>query len=140
MTIKVKYTAEISQPIELAFAVATNVAQITQWAEIKAVRQLSSNPVKVGTTFQLLSHIGGEDRLIDCKVTVLEPNRKFVYVSGGLARSEVVMEFQPAPHSCTLIYTVSITANAFIEPLIRSDVEKRAKADVARLVRLIAAN
>lgn len=137
MTIKVKYSADISRPIELAFAVATNVAQLGKWAQIKEVRKLSSHPVKVGMTFQLLSHIGGEDRLIDCRVTVLEPNRKFVYISGGLASSEVVLEFQPAAHSCTLLYTVSIKANVFIEPLIRGDVKKRAKADLARLARLI---
>ena len=137
MTIRVKLTAEISQSIEVAFAVATNVAQITRWAEIKEVRQLSSNPVRTGTTFQLLTHIGGEDRLVDCRVTMFEPNRKFVYVSGGLAGSEVAMDFQPATHSCTLTYTVSITANVFIEALVRGDVERRAKADVARLVRLI---
>ena len=140
MTIEVKVTAEIREPIERAFAVATNVAQITRWAEIKEVRKLSSNPVKTGTTFQLLSHIGGEDRLIDCKVTVMEPNQKFAYVSDGLASSAVVMEFQPAAHSCTLNYTVSITANAFIELLIRGDVERRAKSDVARLVKLIEAS
>ncbi len=140
MTIKVKVAAEIREPIKVAFAVATNVAQITRWAEIKEVRKLSSNPVRAGTTFQLLTHIGGEDRLVDCKVTTFEPNRQFVYVSGGLASSEVVMEFQPAAHSCTLNYTVSITANTFIELLIRGDVERRAKADVARLVKLIEAS
>ena len=140
MTIKVKLTADISRPIELAYTVATNVAQLGQWAQIKAVRKISSQPVKVGTTFQILSHLGGEDRLIDCKVTVLEPNRKFVYVSGGLASSEVVVDLRPAARSCTLTYTVSVKINPFIEPLIKGEIEQRARADLARLVKLIEAS
>jgi uncharacterized protein YndB with AHSA1/START domain len=137
MTLQMKYSAEINRPVETTFAIATDIRRLPEWANVKEVRRVSSQPIETGATFQLLTHLAGEDRLIDCHVTACERNRRFVYVSGGLAGTKIDMTFEPDAHRCKLRYVVTIKAGPFIEPLIKRDAERRAQADLARLVRLI---
>jgi len=139
MTIKVKYTAKISRPIEQVFATAIDLAGLPRWSNVREVRRVSSNPLKHGATFQLISHLGGENRTVDCRITVLEPPRRFVYVSDGLAKSEIGFELQAADGHTTVAYTVVVSVNALVEPLIRGELEKQAKTDLTRFVKLIEA-
>lgn len=139
MTIKVKYTAAISQPIERVFAAAIDLAALPRWSNVREVRRVSSNPIKPGTTFQLISHLGGENRTVDCAVTVLEPPRKFVYTSDGLAKSEIGFDLQAVDGRTTVLYTVAVTINALVEPMIRGELEKQAKADLTRFVKWLEA-
>jgi uncharacterized protein YndB with AHSA1/START domain len=139
MTIRVKYTAKISHPIERVFAAAIDLAGLPRWSNVREVRRVSSNPIKNGTTFQLISHLGGENRTVDCRITVLEPPRRFVYVSDGLAKSEIGFELQATGEHTTVAYAVIVSVNALVEPLIRGELEKQAQTDLTRFVKLIEA-
>jgi uncharacterized protein YndB with AHSA1/START domain len=140
MTIKVKYTAEIKRPIEQVFAAAIDIAGLPRWSNVRAVRRLSSAPVKLGSTFQLVSHLGGEDRVVDGKVTVCDAPQKFVYVSTGVGKSEIGFELQSADDHTKVVYSVAVTVNALIEPLIKGELEKQAKLDLTRFVKLLEAS
>lgn len=139
MTIKIKYTAEVERPIELVFAAAIDLAGLPRWSNVREVRRVSSQPIKIGTTFQLISHLGGENRTVDCKVSVLEQPRKFVYVSDGLAKSEIGFELQAVDGRTKVLYSVSVTINALVEPMIRGELEKQAKTDLTRFVKWLEA-
>lgn len=136
MTINVKYSAEIDQPIDRVFQVATNLSDLPRWSNVREVRRVSSNPIKIGTTFQLVSHLGGQDRLVDCKVTAFEAPRKFVYVNDEPGKSEIGFDLQPIGDRTKLIYTVSVTVNAFIEPMLKAELDKQAKQDLNRFLQL----
>ncbi len=139
MTIKIKYTAEVERPIEQVYAAAIDLAGLPRWSNVREVRRVSSQPIKLGTTFQLISHLGGENRTVDCKVSVLEPPRKFVYVSDGLAKSEIGFELHAVGARTKVLYNVAVTINALVEPMIRGELEKQAKTDLTRFVKLIEA-
>lgn len=139
MTIKVKYTAAINQPIERVFAGAIDLAALPRWSNVREVHRVSRNPIQPGTTFQVISHLGGENRTVDCKVTVLEPPRKFVYVSDGLAKSEIGFDLQAVDGRTTVLYTVAVSISALVEPMIRGELEKQAKADLTRFVKWLEA-
>jgi uncharacterized protein YndB with AHSA1/START domain len=140
MTVKVKYTAEIKRPIEQVFDAAIDIAGLPRWSNVRAVRRLSPNPVKRGTTFQLVSHLGGEDRVVDCKVTACDAPHKFVYVSTGVGKSEIGFELQFSGDRTKVLYSVAVTVNALVEPLIKGELEKQAKLDLARFVKLLETN
>ena len=139
MTIKIKYTADVHQPIEQVYAAAIDLVGLPRWSNVREVRRVSSQPIKLGTTFQLISHLGGENRTVDCKVSMLEPPRKFVYVSDGLAKSEIGFELQAVDGRTKVLYNVSVTINALVEPMIRGELEKQAKTDLTRFVKWLEA-
>ncbi len=137
MTVKAKYTAEIKRPIEQVYAAAIDIAGLLHWSNVRAVRRLSSNPVKSGTTFQLVSHLGGEDRMVNCTVTVFDPPRKFVYVGDGVGKSEISFELQPIGAQTKVVYSVAVTVNVLVEPLLKGELDRQAKLDLNRFVKLI---
>jgi uncharacterized protein YndB with AHSA1/START domain len=137
MTITLKYTVEIDRPIEPVFAAAIDLDRLPQWSNVRQVRRVSQPTLQVGTTFQLVSHLGGEDRLVDCKVTVLNAPHRFVYTSHGVARSEISFDLKPLGTRTHLTYTVMIAVSALFEPLVRGEVDKQAKQDLSRLVKML---
>ena len=137
MTIKVRYSVNIHQPIATVFAAAIDLANLPRWSNVRDVRRVSSNPLKLGTTFQLVSHLGGEDRLVDCKVTTLVAPRKFTYVSDGPGKSEIGFELQPLDDRTQLTYTVAVTVNVLVESLIKPELDKQARLDLERFVKLL---
>jgi hypothetical protein len=139
MTLKVNYTAVIKRPIERVFAAAIDIAGLPGWSNVRAVRRLSPAPVKPGTTFQLVSHLGGEDRVMDCAVTACAAPRKFVYVSTGVARSEVGFDLQAVGDHTRVLYSVAVTVNSLVEPLIKGELDRQAKLDLNRFVKLVEA-
>ncbi|MFN8597614.1 MAG: SRPBCC family protein [Anaerolineae bacterium] len=137
MTIKVKFAVEVDRPIEPVFALATDLSSLPRWSNVREVRRISTPTLQVGTTFQLVSHLGGEDRLVDCKVITLTAPRKFVYTSDGVAKSEIAFELKPLGTRTQLTYAVSIAVSALFEPLVKGEVDKQAKQDLNRLVKLL---
>lgn len=137
MTIRFSYSAAIDRPIEQVYAVITDIAGMGRWSNVRSVRNLPPGPLSAGSTFQLVAHMGGEDRTADCTVTVLEPPRRFVYVSTGVAKSEIAFELQAASAQTKLLYRVAITVNALVEPLIKGEVDRQARLDLQRLVRVL---
>jgi len=137
MTIRFSYAADIDQPIDRVFAAVTDIAGLPRWSNVRQVRNLSPGLLKVGSTFQLIAQLGGEDRVVDCRVTALEPPRRFAYVSTGAATSEIAFELQPRAARTKVRYRVAITINPFIEPLIKHQVDRQARSDLARLVKML---
>ena len=97
MTIRFSYAADIDQPIDRVFAAVTDIAGLPRWSNVRQVRNLSPGLLKVGSTFQLIAQLGGEDRVVDCRVTALEPPRRFAY------RWASEVEIEPTERKSTLV-------------------------------------
>ncbi len=137
MTISLKYAVEIDRPIEQVYAAAIDLGSLPRWSNVRQVRGLSNQPLQVGTKFQLVSHLGGEDRLVNCKVTVLSAPQKFAYTGDGAARSDITFDLKPVGARTHLTYTVAIAVSALFEPLVKGEVDKQAKQDLSRLVKML---
>lgn len=133
MSIHLKFTTQIQRPVEVVCAAITDLPSMPEWFSVKEVRNISDDPVQVGTRFQVLTEFAGSERVLDYQVTDYEPCKLFAYHSDGMTPTTVRITLKPDGDGTFLTYEFSLKVPGLIAHAIKGPLRKQTIDDLARL-------
>jgi uncharacterized protein YndB with AHSA1/START domain len=93
---KAEKTIVINRPIEEVFAFLADIDNISRWVSIENVKQTSSGPIGVGSTFSSTVHLAGQKLDANAEVTAYEPPHTFAFkASSGATQLESKFTLTP---------------------------------------------
>ncbi len=138
MSLDLKYSAQIDRPVEAVCSAVSDLKRMSEWFSVKEIRRISG-PLAVGTQFQIVTEVMGEDRVMDFTVTGYEPCRRFVYSSSGKYPVTITMTLNPLEAGTHLTFEFSIKVSRLVAPMVKKPLSKQTEADLNRLVTMLEA-
>ncbi len=142
--VSVKYSVVIALPLEEVFAFAADFANDEQWsATVKLSRQVSPEPLGLGTLVQQITEFMGNRLDATGEVTEFEPLARACYraASGPVPHQDRrLFESVEGGTRLTVVIEAELSgAYRFAEPIIRGAGQRQLEADLASLKRLLEA-
>jgi carbon monoxide dehydrogenase subunit G len=95
MPIKTSASIIVAASPEAVFGILTDVARHVEWATgPSAIRKLSDNPARLGTTWLQVSRLLGREMEGEARVNVFEPNRKFGFTSTKPLKGQITFSLE----------------------------------------------
>jgi uncharacterized protein YndB with AHSA1/START domain len=131
---------EIARPAEEVFAYVTDPARFTEWQENLVDAHMEDGPTTIGSKCLTTRRIGGGEREVTSKVTVLDPPRAWA-VQGveGPIRSRVHVRVEPIAGREASTVTIDLDfeghgiGKVLVPLLVRPQSRKEMQRNVARL-------
>jgi len=103
-----QYSAVISSvwSVNEAFAYMSDFSSARYWdPSVRSARRLDSGELAVGSQFELTVRFAGRDKVLQYRVTDLEPPRRVVFTSETeTLLSKDTLTFEPRPEGCSMTY------------------------------------
>lgn len=109
-------TRQIDRPLEQVFAFTADFANTEEWDPgVESARQIGSDPVGVGTTYQVVSKFGSTRIPMEYRIEEYEPNARVVLTGRGETVAAVdTIEFEPRDGGTFVDYTAELTFDNWI--------------------------
>lgn len=146
MALSVETTVEINRPIEEVFAVLTDVAHQPRWVgAIDEVRNLSDNPIQLGTTWQQVGRLMGREVITDAQVLSYDPPYLYAAKGEGLVNAVITWTLTPLEANGTQVHmrVEGEAAGMFMTlatPLLVRNAQQQITADMRNLKALLENN
>lgn len=145
MALSVETSVEINQPIEEVFATLTDIANHPHWVgAVDEIRDLSDNPIQMGTTWQQVGRMMGREILTAAQVIAYDPPYKCAAKGVGLITAVITWELNATESGGTRVrmQVEGESAGTFMTlatPLLVRNAQQQITSDMQNLKKLMEA-
>lgn len=138
-TFQIAESVEIDRPADTVFRYVTDLSRQPLWRPNVSIRDLSGEPLRVGTTWSEVSKFMGREMVVDFEVTALEQGRRLEMKQEGAGVSgKLTWSFSPIMDDSSE-FTLSFDGElsgwlaGLASGLLRNQAQKDMKRDLANL-------
>ena len=132
---------QLNRPIEQVFAFVADNHNLRTWqSNLIESEQLADEPMRVGSRFREVRHLGRRPTEIHAEMTVFEPNKCFATRTLTEPRVTVNYDFAAEDGGTRLTYTFVMYTSGMmrlLEPLIARSIKQQTRTDFQQLKRVL---
>ena len=137
MTLKTEVSVKINRPPAGVFAVLTDVLHQPEWSKgVRKVRDVSQDPVRLGTTWTQINPLVGKEIEAHATVNVYEADRKFGFAIDKPFPAHGLFLLEPSGSGTNLSFSMEGEPGGFFgvaAPLLRKAIKGTMSSDLQAL-------
>jgi uncharacterized protein YndB with AHSA1/START domain len=134
-------TVHLNKPVEQVFAFLMDTTKLTTWqTNLIKIDKITEGPLRLGSRFQEVRHLGGRESEIQGEITAFEPNTRFETKTMTKPQVTVSYFLEPEEGGTRVKHRfVMVTSGLMrlLEPMIAKSIREENDSDFQNLKRIL---